>query len=361
MNPYIVGRPVKNPADFYGRADEVEEIFLNIQKLQPVSLIGQRRMGRTSLLHYISSPAVAQKYVDPQKYILVYVDFEGLTQLSQDQFWRLILNEIKRFAKNSAKKVILKMLKKENIDNMDVYSIFQSFSDQNIRIVLCFDEFETVTLNKNFNAAFFMTLRYLVMSYENVTYITVSYNNLRELTHSKEIQSSPFFNMFNEMRVGFFAWEDTMDLIFKPSQKEGVKFNDNDSHFVLDVAYHHPFFIQTACYELFKYRTKNKIVNGEELDLTTYETLKETLYTKLHSHFEYYWNKLTNKEKEKLKELSNFHWKTHKKDTTIRNLAKYCLLKEKNGECGIFSSIFRKFCIETKIEYGKKDFYEEYY
>jgi len=55
MHPYIVGPPIENPQQFYGRHQELKQIFdtLNRQPLQHFAIIGLRRSGKSSLLKYI--------------------------------------------------------------------------------------------------------------------------------------------------------------------------------------------------------------------------------------------------------------------------------------------------------------------
>ena len=47
---YIVGHPIKHPADFYGRHEEVARLFEIIggRQAQSVSVLGLRRVGKTS-------------------------------------------------------------------------------------------------------------------------------------------------------------------------------------------------------------------------------------------------------------------------------------------------------------------------
>ena len=91
-NPYRTD-PVTTPQDFYGREEEVEEIFLLIKKLQPISLIGATKIGCTSLLYYILHPDIVKKYVN-QSYLLMYMNFEEMKTLSQTEFWRLTLEKM---------------------------------------------------------------------------------------------------------------------------------------------------------------------------------------------------------------------------------------------------------------------------
>ncbi len=49
-NPFTNRGPVTNPEDFFGRKDELATILTRLQSLQCVSIVGERRIGKSSLL-----------------------------------------------------------------------------------------------------------------------------------------------------------------------------------------------------------------------------------------------------------------------------------------------------------------------
>ncbi|NJN55658.1 MAG: ATP-binding protein, partial [Anaerolineae bacterium] len=53
--PYIVGHPVQNPTDFYGRQRQISQLFEIINAVQPQSanIIALPHSGKTSFLRYI--------------------------------------------------------------------------------------------------------------------------------------------------------------------------------------------------------------------------------------------------------------------------------------------------------------------
>jgi len=347
-NPYIVGRPIRKPKNFFGRKEDINEIFSLIKKLQPISLVGQRKIGRTSLLHHITHPQVIPKYLNKENYILLYVNFEGLCELSQTQLWKLVLRKLRLITDPSINSYVQNLLKKEKLSTPDIYSLIENISNQDINIIFCFDEFESVTKNPNLNRSFFNNLRYMVSSYSNVSYITVTKLNLLDLTYSTEISSSPFFNIFFEKQIGFLNKEDTERIIFEPSKEEGIVFNNEDKEFIFDVAYNHPFFVQSACYYLFNFRIKHKKILGEKIETTLYDKIKWVLYKDLQNHFEYYWKDLNEKEKKRLKNLLNSNFNDDI-DSIMIKLKNLSLIKENHGKFKIFSSIFQYYCHETEF------------
>jgi hypothetical protein len=52
-SPFIVGPPIEKPEHFFGRSREIEEIRHALREHQPIQLVGETRMGKTSLLNRV--------------------------------------------------------------------------------------------------------------------------------------------------------------------------------------------------------------------------------------------------------------------------------------------------------------------
>ncbi len=346
-NPYRTD-PVTTPHDFYGREEEVEEIFLLIKKLQPISLIGPAKIGCTSLLYYILHPDIVKKYVN-QSYLLMYMNFEEMKTLSQTEFWRLTLEKMGK-VKGFEKTPILNCLEKKTPTISDISSVIEDYSCQDIRIVFCFDGFDGVTRNADLNdLSFFTHLRYLVTSHYNTTFVIASKKPLTDVGRLRASASSPFDNIFLSRRIGFFKKEEAYDLIFTPSAQKGVQFNEDDEQFIGDVAYYHPFFIQGTCREIFKYRQEKGKILGENIDSTVYEKLRKILYKKFAYYFDCYWKNLKTEEKIELKNLckSPQEFDSHNKER--ETLTHLCLIKKECNTDKPFSSLFSQFCNGSKF------------
>jgi hypothetical protein len=59
LNPFFHRGPIRDPAYFFGRRDEIQFITGLPQAGQSVSLSGPRRMGKISLLFHLAHPDVA--------------------------------------------------------------------------------------------------------------------------------------------------------------------------------------------------------------------------------------------------------------------------------------------------------------
>ncbi len=54
MNPFTNRGMVTDPADFIGRAEQMEEICTRLDKMESTSIVGERRIGKSSLLYQLA-------------------------------------------------------------------------------------------------------------------------------------------------------------------------------------------------------------------------------------------------------------------------------------------------------------------
>lgn len=104
ISPFIVGPPILSPNQFFGREAQLKRIFglLSHFPLQHIAIIGPRRSGKTSLLHYVrqittTAPSrlrSGQKHGwlrQPDAYRWVYVDFQDARMHHQETLLQHIL------------------------------------------------------------------------------------------------------------------------------------------------------------------------------------------------------------------------------------------------------------------------------
>ena len=99
INPFTFGNPITEPARFFGREREQRQIVSRLLSSahESTSVVGERRIGKTSLLMYLANPAVANDLgLSPEKYCLIYIDFQGLTHITPQRFWQRVLSKMER-------------------------------------------------------------------------------------------------------------------------------------------------------------------------------------------------------------------------------------------------------------------------
>lgn len=256
VNPFTYGNPISDAGRFVGRRRQVEQIFSRLRNVEfeSSSLVGERRIGKTSLLYYIADADVRRAQgLDPDEFIFVYVDLALLdTTTTPARLWQYLLRQILPHLTGADAEPLRDALREpETLDNFTLAEVFDRLDAQRRHVVLLLDEFENVTRNQNFTPDFFYGLRSLAI-HHRLALITSSRRELIELTHSEEIRSSPFFNIFANINVRLLNDQDARALIDNALSETDVHFTHAEIERVLRAAGTHPFFLQTACHFLYQ-------------------------------------------------------------------------------------------------------------
>jgi AAA+ ATPase superfamily predicted ATPase len=78
INPFEYSKPIAYPDKFFGRQEELNRIKQSCLHLRSISIVGERRSGKTSLLKLFSIPGVIQEFGFGEDFIFCYIDAEGL-------------------------------------------------------------------------------------------------------------------------------------------------------------------------------------------------------------------------------------------------------------------------------------------
>ncbi|MEG3959561.1 ATP-binding protein [Microcoleus sp. herbarium2] len=105
---FITGTPITHPRYFFGRLKELKRLFdlLKRRPLQNAAIIGKRRSGKTSLLHYLKNitttpteqlrPGQKSDWLPhPENYRWIFVDFQDARRQSREGLLRYILECLK--------------------------------------------------------------------------------------------------------------------------------------------------------------------------------------------------------------------------------------------------------------------------
>jgi Cdc6-like AAA superfamily ATPase len=256
VNPFTYGNPISDPERFIGRQREVDQVFSRLRnaEAESSSLVGERRMGKTSLLTYLAHPDVRRRYgLDPDRYLFIYADLEMVdTTTTPSRLAQRLLRQLARQCPDAeVKQLAEQMRQSENIDNFALADLFDTVDQKNLHVVFLLDEFENVTSNASFGPDFFYGLRSLAIQH-NLSLVTSSRRELIDLCHSEAIRSSPFFNIFANINVRLFSEDEARQLISAALAPTGVSFTDAEIETLFRIAGLHPYFLQAACHFLFE-------------------------------------------------------------------------------------------------------------
>ena len=94
-NPFTNRRMITDPRQFFGRKHELAQIYSRLEPDQPqnVSIVGEHRIGRSSLLYHVLQTHPQQLTRRPHRYLVVYLDAQG-AHTSADAFRAAVLRAL---------------------------------------------------------------------------------------------------------------------------------------------------------------------------------------------------------------------------------------------------------------------------
>jgi serine/threonine-protein kinase len=301
-NPYTNRGTIKNPQEFYGREREVRRIYSRISSSHPqcISIIGERKIGKSSLLYFITQEDTRRKWLkDTDSYIFLLMDLQERTgEMSFPTFFQFTFRALAEQLGDSFVSDF------QGVDTeAEFYEAFKrivsNLDKQGLKLILLFDEFGTITGSENFDSAFFSFLRSIANNYE-CAYITTSREKLQNLCRDTDISESPFFNIFAPVPLGQFTDDEARSLILTPSAQAGVKFDEDEIEFILSIAGRHPLFIQIACTALFDHRSRE----GGTTRKAELGSVKADFLLEADEQFEAIWRDLDEEKREVLCQIA---------------------------------------------------------
>jgi len=286
-NPFFNRHRITDPAFFHGRQAELEQLYGAIMTGQCRAVVGERKIGKSSLLSHLPDPAAQQRFgLDPQRHLYAYLDVEGMGSATRTEFWQEILDQLQAGLPDPALRATLRQAMAEaELRFMRVRRLLRTLRDAGYRIVLMLDEFESLAQSQHFEPDFYGELRSLAGEV-GVVYLTGSKRSLYELTyrHSSTL-SSPFFNIFAELPLGLLSEAESQGLLATLSRREGqAGFSPQAIARALEWAGPHPFFLQLAGYHLWESGAAARDLSAEALEATQRRFLAEA-----EDHFRYSW------------------------------------------------------------------------
>ncbi len=287
LNPFTYGNPISRPDLFIGREDAINRVYSRLLNpgFESSSIVGERRMGKTSLLYTLAHPQTMERFgVDGSHTVFVYLDLQALpASATPTRLWQRILGQIKKRVPDPAVQAAIdETAALDEIDSWALLDLFDVVDQQECRVVLLLDEFERVTTNENFPAEFFENFRSLAI-HHNLALVLASRTELSSSAILAEVSSSPFFNIFATIWLRPFSPDSAGALLQRYLEGTDVTFSGDELAFLEQVAGRHPFFTQMAAFYLFDGYQKRLDSPGR------LRHAQEHLREEAEGHFEYYW------------------------------------------------------------------------
>lgn len=335
-NPYIARSPLQDSRMFYGRAHELGEIAAFLQSNQSVSIVGPRKIGKTSLLFHLMRPDTCGALGIGRENLFVYLDCAVLANSSQLEIFVRFCTEMSaafRSQRRDSEPILQAAM--TNPSRLAFEGVVRRLNQRGLRVVLMLDEFERLSSNSHLDVNFFNALRSAAGRFQLVL-LTASTLPLIALTYAnraEEIISSPFFNIFAPLFLVLLPEKDARALIRMPMQNADIPVNIELENFIYELVGGHPFALQVACFHACEM--------PDDFAAIKRQTLQE-----LEAHLQSSWNKLSPIERDVLRHLSQAV-KRERQDpetrTVLRDLIQKCLLIQARGSYDYPSKAWTEF------------------
>ncbi|MFO7682747.1 MAG: protein kinase [Chloroflexota bacterium] len=336
-NPFFNRQRVVDPSYFFGREREVEALYSAIATRQSRAIVGERKLGKSSLLSQLACPdSLRQHGFNPDQFVFIYVDLEGMANITYDEFWPEILDRLELAlptGQEQLSQMTREMAMQAEVRFMQVRRLLRRVERAGLTVVMMLDEFESLAGNPEFNASFYGELRSLAGEL-GVVYLTASKRSLYDLTYEHaDTLSSPFFNIFSEERLRLMPENETVCLLQGLSALPGGKpFTSSEADFLRELAGPHPFFLNIAASYLYTMRQEPL----PEADLLA--KVEKRYKAEAEDHFRYLWDQLNQREQGTLRYLGSAQ-----PDEVRRLELKALVMEGNNGRYQPFSRAFAEF------------------
>ncbi|MBN2005212.1 MAG: serine/threonine protein kinase [Anaerolineae bacterium] len=337
-NPYVhKGKPIRTFKNFFGRKYALSKITDDIRNEQCISVVGIRRIGKTSLLFQMQDPHARASYHLGDDVMCIYFTFHRTPRATPGEIYAEITRKVyQRLSQNRLSTLIEFPEKEVNYHTFEKTIV--TIQEAGIKLVLLMDDFEILADNPNLDLEFFLGLRALHTEY-SLTYVTASVVPLRELDfHHKEILSSPFFNVFDSVRLGLFSENESLEFI-----RVAKVFSPDTEDFLLILTGGHPLALQHACHCAYaRYQETGKKLTRKDQFTVWNQTEKV-----MEDSYRAYWQHLSLDQKRVL--AAPAYFATHTKEgTPIENLFKDLvtqglLIRYPNGNFDYAGRLFADF------------------
>jgi hypothetical protein len=259
-NPFFYGNPVTHD-QFIDRRRELRRITGRIvNQGQSTAVVGEPRIGKTSLLLYLESSEAQAEYYGPEgeRLLFSYLDAHTLGgEFSQAQFWeyalcRLQQGVIARFPDSPLARAY-ELCCENEFGCFVLERLLAQVRLEGWRLVLLLDEFDVLLHHPVFNSTeFFGSLRSLASRSQGALALVIasrrSLSGLNDATQQLSRTGSPYFNFLDEITLGALPLRDINELL----RWAGDCFTADDRRFIEEVAGGHPYLLQVAASALWQ-------------------------------------------------------------------------------------------------------------
>jgi hypothetical protein len=247
-NPFHWRGTVTDPDAFVGREREIASLFTRLQTLSCVSVVGERRIGKSSLLYQTSSLARGALGAGCRP---VFIDLLSAKHHSLDGLLGALLDGFGEARPLPDGPPAAKLAAFEDA--------VRAVRAQGRAPVAFLDEFESLGSRKEeFGDDLLESWRSLGNDGQ-IAFVCSSARSLDEVTKQSGFTSS-FYNIFAQMKLDQFTDKEAREFTQRAMRRG--KLEAGDDVFILRVGELHPLRLQVCCYHLWEARRSGQVDFG---------------------------------------------------------------------------------------------------
>jgi hypothetical protein len=284
-NPYSSRLPVIDPERFYGRHEIISQVARGIADWQIVSISGEPRIGKTSLLYHLTGrggagalPEFSAAGGQPNECLSVLIELRRLPVRNALGFWRYLLgrvsDEVQRAKVGTTPALAERFgLGRTSVsDDYEAQTNFESYLRAlQSRVILLFDDFDILFEFEVFQIEETKRITDQLRTFKQspdlehqLNLIIVTAGPLVDLFRTNQLLAlSPFPSSISQLiPLGLLDEEAVDDVIQAPWRRLADApgpFSRDDVAFVRWMAGRHPDFLNICCFHLYEARATGSV------------------------------------------------------------------------------------------------------
>src|SRR5262249_43479079 len=241
-NPYRNRSAIRSASDFFGRATEIGKIYERIVDGSSVSMIGERRVGKSSILNALDFPTIREEFDAPSELRFIFIDMHTIGGCREDELLAYMI-----FQASSALDLEGGETRRHTLRRIATDAL-----SRRLKPVVLLDEFDVLVHNREVSVGFLGFLRSWTSEFR-IPFVVASREGTIDPVVTPEVGSS-FLNIFSPLYVGPFEPAEAAELLREPATEAGAPFSKEEIDWIEELGGLHPLFLQVAACHLFDLR-----------------------------------------------------------------------------------------------------------
>jgi hypothetical protein len=244
MNNFFIAGPVVTGENFFGRKTLMTRVQRIALSETSVLLIGERRIGKTSILKEFQHRTQAVNNSLSQATKPVFINTYGFVQESSLWLAREIAAELLHWGKSQSPEISQIIQKSLTIDSTHVELIrcLRKIRERDFQVTLLLDEIDAALIDGPPQTAGIIRA---IATEGHITILATSYLNPINLEIASRF-GSPWHNFFRVFFIGLFDDNEATEMLTVLSEKSGRQFTEAECAFLKDVFGNFPYYLQLA-------------------------------------------------------------------------------------------------------------------